>query len=41
MSILIFVPLAVLAAVAERPQRRTGYRKSTAREFRAGRHIFE
>jgi hypothetical protein len=42
-SILMFVPLAMLAAIAEqtrKPARRKAYRKRTAREFRHGRQYF-
>lgn len=40
MSILIFVPLSLIAAIVERPRqprRRSGYRKRTTREFYIGR----
>lgn len=37
MSILIFVPLTVLAALLERPQRRSVYRKRAGREMHLGR----
>lgn len=37
MSILIFVPLTLLAAIAERPRRRSAYRKRSGTEFHNGR----
>lgn len=40
MSILIFVPLTLLAAIAERPRqprRRSAYRKRSGMEFHNGR----
>ncbi len=37
MTILIFIPLTLIAAITERPRRRSGYRKRTVREFHVGR----
>lgn len=40
MSILIFIPMSLIAAIIERPRqpkRRSGYRKRTQREFHVGR----
>lgn len=40
MSILIFIPLSLIAAIVERPrkpERAQGYRKRTQREIRLGR----
>ena len=42
MSILMFIPLTLIVAVAERPAkpiRREAYRKRTSRTFRDGRHF--
>lgn len=42
MSILMFIPLTLIAAAAERPakpRRREAYRKRTTRTFRDGRHF--